>query len=339
MKERKGIAIAGNMLVDYVKTITSYPQPGMLSNIVEVQQSVGGCVPNTLLDMAMMTDQIPLSAIGRVGDDESGRYVCARLAEAGIDISRVKVDPVHATSFSDAMCALDTGERTFFHYRGANAQFAPDNLDIAGLNCRHLHIGYLMLLDAFDQSDPVDGTVMAGFLRRVQEQGIETSIDVASDKSGRFAQVVTPALRYCDYTFMNEIEACAVSGLNPRDPDGRLNIDNIRETLQRFIALGVKKRAVVHCPEAGFCMEADGTWTVVPSFQLPEGYIRGSVGAGDAFTAGCLVALENGMNASDMLEFAAAAAAANLSAPDAISGMKSAEELRRMMTQWRKREL
>lgn len=337
--ERKGVTIAGNMLVDQVKTITSYPQPGMLSNIVAAQQAVGGCVPNTLLDMAIMTDQIPLSAIGRVGDDESGRYVCAQLAAAGIDISRVTVDHEHATSFSDAMCALDTGERTFFHYRGANAHFCPDDIDIAGLNCRHLHMGYLMLLDAFDQPDAEDGTVMAGFLRKVQEQGIETSIDVASDKSGRFAEVVVPALRYCDYTFMNEIEACAVSGLDPRNQDGSLNIDNIRETLRQFIAMGVKKRAVIHCPEVGFCMEADGTWTVVPSFQLPEGYIRGSVGAGDAFTAGCLVALENGLSASDMLEFAAAAAAANLSAPDAISGMKSAEELRQMMAQWRKREL
>lgn len=339
MNERKGVAIAGNILLDHVKTITSYPQPGMLSSIVDVQTAVGGCVPNTLIDMAKMTDQIPLYALGRVGDDEAGRFVCAHLSQAGIDVSQVKTDAQHATSFSDAMCALDTGERTFFHFRGANAHFCPEDIDIGALHCRHLHIGYLMLLDTFDQIDPADGTVMAGFLRRVQEQGIETSIDVASDKSGRFAEVIVPALRYCDQAFMNEIEACAVSGLNPRHPDGRLNVDSIRKTLEQFIALGVKNRAVIHCPEAGFCMEAGGAFTCVPSFQLPAGYIRGSVGAGDAFTAGCLVSLEMGLNAADMLELAAAAAAANLSAPDAVSGMKPISELRHMTAQWRKREL
>lgn len=337
--DRKGIAIAGNLLVDHVKTITSYPKPGMLSSIVDVQTAVGGCVPNTLIDMAVMTNRIPLSAIGRVGDDEAGHYVCARLSQAGIDVSQVKMDSLHATSFSDAMCALDTGERTFFHYRGANAHFCPEDIDLSALHCRHLHIGYLMLLDAFDQPDSECGTVMARFLRNVRAQGIETSIDVASDKSGRFAEVITPSLRYCDYTFMNEIEACAVSNLEPRHPSGQLNIGHIRKTLELFISLGVRKRAVIHCPEAGFCMESDGTWTCVPSFQLPDGYIRGSVGAGDAFTAGCLVALQDGMNAHDMLEFAAAAAAANLSAPDAVSGMKPEQELRLMMTQWRKREI
>ena len=49
---KKGIAIAGNMLVDFVKTLPMYPKPGMLATIESVEQAVGGCVPNTLLDLA-----------------------------------------------------------------------------------------------------------------------------------------------------------------------------------------------------------------------------------------------------------------------------------------------
>ena len=50
--ERKGIAIAGNILTDIVKTVDCYPQIGMLANILSVSQAVGGCAPNTSIDLA-----------------------------------------------------------------------------------------------------------------------------------------------------------------------------------------------------------------------------------------------------------------------------------------------
>ena len=69
---------------------------------------------------------------------------------------------------------------------------------------------------------------------------------------------------------MNEIEGCAACGLEPRDENGRLIEENIQKALESFIACGVRKRAVIHCPEAGYCMEANGNFTRVPTFRLPE---------------------------------------------------------------------
>ena len=46
-KDYKGITLAGNILVDVVKQIDSYPNIGMLANIQQTSRSVGGCVPNT----------------------------------------------------------------------------------------------------------------------------------------------------------------------------------------------------------------------------------------------------------------------------------------------------
>ena len=37
---KKGIAIAGNLIVDHVKEIDSYPEKGMLCNINNVSKSV-----------------------------------------------------------------------------------------------------------------------------------------------------------------------------------------------------------------------------------------------------------------------------------------------------------
>jgi sugar/nucleoside kinase (ribokinase family) len=220
------------------------------------------------------------------------------------------------------MSVRSTGERTFFHQRGANAEFSPADVNLSLLSCKMLHIGYILLLDRFDETDEECGTVMASFLKRAQAEGIETSIDVVSDSSGGFAEKVIPALSYTDNAFMNEIEGSGVSGIPVRDKNGSLILDNIKKTMEIILSKGVKKRVILHAPEAGFCLNRDGSFCIVPSLKLPQGYIKGTVGAGDAFCAGCLYAIYHGYDDRAMLEFASGAAACNLAAEDSVSGMK-----------------
>lgn len=323
--EKSGIAIAGNVLTDSVKLIDVYPEKGMLTNISSISKAVGGCVPNTIINLAKIDRSIPLYAYGMVGDDDGGKYVTFEMQKYGVDVSGVVVSDSKATSFSDVMSVAATGERTFFHHKGANSEFSPSHVSLDSMTCRMLHIGYILLLDEFDREDPEYGTVMARFLKSVQEAGISTSIDVVSDSGKRFAEKVIPALRYTDNAIMNEIEGCGVSGLDPRRADGCINVESIRLTLQKILDCGVRERAIIHAPEAGFCLNTRGEFSVVPSLKLPAGYIKGSVGAGDAFCAGCLYGIYNGLSDRDILEFASGAAACNLAEADSISGMQSKE--------------
>lgn len=41
----RGIAVAGNIIVDIVKNVDCYPQLGMLANIRSLSPAIGGCVP------------------------------------------------------------------------------------------------------------------------------------------------------------------------------------------------------------------------------------------------------------------------------------------------------
>ena len=102
---------------------------------------------------------------------------------------------------------------------------------------------------------------------------------------------------------------------------------------------GVGQRVIVHCPEAGFCLSADGTFTAVPSLKLPAGYIKGTVGAGDSFAAGCLYGIYNGFTDAEILEFASGAAACNLAAEDSVSGMRDAAYIRDLIATYQKTEL
>ena len=318
-QERNGITLVGNMLVDVVKNIDCYPTIGMLSHITSVSRAVGGCVPNTAIDLAKIDGSIPLSAIGKVGNDEYGQYVISQLRAHNIDCEKVIVSSDAPTSFSDVM-NLPSGERTFFHCTGANAIFAPEEVDIAAVPGKILHAGYLLLLDMFDKEDPEYGTAMARFLHDVQKAGIKTSVDVVSSSTLDFAAIIKPALKYCDYIIFNEIECCNIWGIEPYKGE-KPDIDAIRKAMELTMAEGVGEKVIVHCKQAGFCLSKDGTFTVVPSLKIPSECIKGSVGAGDAFCAGSLYGIYNGFADTDILTFASAAAACNLFSENSVDGM------------------
>ena len=338
-ENRNGIAVAGNILTDEVKVIESFPEKGMLVNITAMSRAVGGSVPNTIISLAKIDPTLPLSAIGRRGDDEGGRYAEGEMQRCGVDTSGVLVDPTAPTGFSDVMTLRGTGERTFFHHRGANARFVPEDIPLDTLTCRMLHLAYIHLLDGFDAPDAEYGTTLARFLKAAQERGIATSIDVVSSLNEQFAPVVKAALPYTDNAIMNEIEACGVSGLPARDGDGKLILENIRATMEQLMACGVGQRVIIHCPEAGFCLNRDGEFTVVPSLKLPAGYIKGTVGAGDSFCAGCLYGIYRSFTDAEILEFASGAAACNLAAEDSVSGMRDAAYIRDLIAGLEKVEL
>ncbi len=321
-----GITIAGNILADVVKTVDVYPEIGMLSNISSVERSVGGCVPNTGIDIAKIDSTIKLDALGLVGNDDYGRFVVGELNKNGINTEGVKVTESANTSFSDVMSLLG-GERTFFHSRGANALFCEDDIDIDALNTDMFHIGYILLLDKLDEEDKQYGTKMARLLSKVQAKGIKTSIDVVSDSSGNFKAKVMPALKYCDNIIINEIECCSIWGLEPTDKDGNLCLENIKKAMELTLNSGVKERVIVHCKQAGFMLSKAEGFVSVLSLNVPKEDIKGSVGAGDAYCAGCLYGIYKGFSGEEILKFASGAAACSLLEKNSVDGMKTAEEI------------
>lgn len=329
--ERKGITLIGNILTDNVKMIEVYPEKGMLATITAESLAVGGCVPNTGIDIAKLDPTIPISVFGRVGKDYKGEYVLEQMQKVGINTDGVVVSTTAPTSYSDVMTVSNTGERTFFHNRGANAEFCFDDVDLNKVNSKILHAGYLMLLDSFDKLLEDGTTPMSKLLKDARNLGIKTSIDVVSESSGNFYKVAVSALPHCDYVIINEVEAGQIAGISPRDNDGKLLDDNVKEILEKIMSLGVNEKVIVHCPEKGFCLDKSGIYTVVESIKLPKGFIKGSVGAGDAFCAGCLYALYNGYDDADALEFANLVAVNCLSAPDSISGVVKKEDLKKVL--------
>jgi len=324
---KKTVVVAGTILTDVVKVVESYPEKGMLAPVSSVTQAVGGCVPNTGIDLKKIDPALTVRAAGCVGRDDFGNFVGEELGRCGVDTSLLRKTEGR-TSFSDVVSVRSTGERTFFHYEGANAEFGEDDL-LAAIEegCDLLHVGYLMLLPKLDAPDKEYGTVLAKLFKQARERGIKTSIDCVSSTNGDFNKTVSPALKYCNYAIVNEIEGSAVSGIPARDENGNLSDANILQTMKYFFRCGVSDKVVVHAPEAGYLLDKSGYALKMPSLRLPAGFIKGSVGAGDAFCAGCLYGLLGNTSDREILKFAAAAAASSLSKRDAVSGMGNKTEI------------
>ncbi len=308
--------------MDYVKIIDTLPQEGMLANIERIQACPGGAPHNCLVDIARFDTGIPLFAMGLVGNDETGRCIVDAFTSNGIDTSLISRTDKALTSYTDVMTVRSNGKRTFFHYRGANQFFDASYFEHIGIDARIFHLGYLLLLDALDAPDAEFGTKAARVLHGLQENGYETSVDVVSEDSTRYTDLVVPCLRYVDYFTINEVEAERIAAI-PIRRDGAIDAGHLRRAAETIMSFGINKQLVIHFPEGGIAMTAKGEYCYVPSIPVRPEDIKGTVGAGDAFCAGILYGVHEHLPVEDMLKTAHASAHFNLKDPTSTGGAVS----------------
>lgn len=305
MDKKKSIAVAGTVIVDRINEISAYPKSGELTQILGIQKAIGGCVPNVALDLKKICPALPVRVFGRIGDDEDGQYVRKTLTEGGLDVTGLLTDTAAPTSFTEVM-SVTGGQRTFFTYSGASASFGAEDVDFGEDLPEILHLGYFLLLQKVDDGDGLK------ILKAAKAQGIRTSIDLVSENSDRY-DLVKPCLPYTDYLIINELEAGMLTGVEPTNE----NLPAIAEKLRK---MGVQEKVIIHKPDCAVCLSDTGL-TVLPSYALPDGYIKGTTGAGDAFCAGALYGIYENWSDAQILEFASATAVMALGSADATSGL------------------
>lgn len=320
---KNGIVIAGTLLVDKINKIDKYPQSGQLTQIKSIQLATGGNVPNVGVDLKKIDPKLDVFALGRVGEDGDGNYIIEVLKNSGLNVDFITKSKEEKTSFTDVMSVMG-GERTFFTYAGACAEFGLEDFDFSKINAKMLHLGYFLLLEKVDNGDGLK------ILKKAQENGIKTSIDLVSENSDRY-NLVVPCLKYTDNLILNELEAGKLVGIEPTK-------ENIKDIAIALKKLGVKERVVIHLPEFAVCLSENG-YTQVASLDLPKGYIKGATGAGDAFCAGTLYGIYNNFDDKSLLEFASMCAAVSLRTDDAVSGLMTKDEITQYCSSFNRKSL
>ena len=281
----KGIIVAGSMIVDNLKKIDIYPGPCNLTPIRKNEMALGGLVNNCIQDLARIDPEIPLKALGIVGDDTCGNFIFEKLGKfSTIDVSALQKRG--DTSFTDVMYDSVRRTRAYFQFYGSNADLCIDDFDFDKVTGSIMHVGYMLLLDNLDQPHPVYGTKMGEVLHKAQSYGIKTSIDIVSEESDRYRTVVAPALKYVDYCIINEMEAGKIVGIPASDEDGHIIEENMPKICRALRELGVRDWIIVHARDASYGLDTDGTFIRMDCIDIPRSLIVATTGAGDAFCSG-----------------------------------------------------
>jgi sugar/nucleoside kinase (ribokinase family) len=335
---RSGILAGGNWIVDRTKIIDVYPVQDALATILAETSCNGGGAYNVLIDLARLQVPFPLAAVGLVGDDSAGEYIRKDCQAHHIDTRQLHISKEAPTSNSDIMTVKSTGRRTIFQQRGANAFLDASHFDFEQSGARIFHLGYLLLLDRLDQPDPTYGTVAAAVLQRAQQAGFKTSVDVVSEDSDRFAGIVRPALKFCDYCILNEFEAQRTTGIEIVR-EGRIDLGAARKAARELFATGVRQWVVIHFPAGAIAVGSGGQELVQASVNMPQARIAGTLGAGDAFGAGVLLGLHESVPMETALTYGVCAAAASLTDPTSSNGVKPLAECLRLAENFSYRQI
>ena len=91
--------------------------------------------------------------------------------------------------------------------------------------------------------------------------------------------------------------------------------------------------------QASSAASTSGNPAAVGSIELPEGWIVGATGAGDAFCAGMLYSFLSGMPVDEGMRLASCAAACNLSVADSVTGARSLSETLELEKRFERRNI
>ena len=295
----------GIYVVDVLgRPIDEFPEKGKLVLFDELEIHTGGCANNTAIALTRLG--LSAGAMGKVGTDAFGDLILQKLMDNGVDTVGMQQDPGSSTSFTFVAVASD-GERTFYHYIGANGELCEADLDWEVIkSAKILHIAGALVMPRFD------GVPMANVLQKAKTLGITTSLDTAYDATGKWMETLEPCLPYVDMFMPSIVEAQHLTGLS----DAR----EIAQFLRR--SYGIHTIAIK--------MGEDGSYVSTPEREhFASAYPVTAVdatGAGDAYVAGFLAGTLMGWDLKATAELASATGAACVTAIGTTAGIQNLEE-------------
>jgi sugar/nucleoside kinase (ribokinase family) len=317
---REGFACAGNWIIDHVRVIDHYPNEEGLAYIREESKSTGGGAYNVIFDLRAIDPELPLYAIGVVGEDEDGHFILDDCHKRDIDTFQLVASEEAPTAHTEVMFSQASQRRTFFYHAGANNLLDVAHFDFEHCLARWLHLGYLLLLEKLDQADAEFGTRAGRVLQLAKAAGLITSVDVVTAKPEAFPRIVVPTLPYVDYLVINEVEAEFITGIKIRQQNSLLK-EGITDAAGKLLEAGANLGVAIHFPEGGFAMLKNGESCWQGALELPPEKIRNTSGAGDAFCAGFIYGCYHEWPLSTCLPMAVCCAAGNLGVAASSGGM------------------
>jgi sugar/nucleoside kinase (ribokinase family) len=242
--------------------------------------------------------------VSRIGDDPLGQISFDRLAESGVDVSRVKkVSGPVTTGLTVILPRSDF--RNILTYPGTMFEMSFADLDLDFLaNSRHFHLSSFFLHRALRPRIP-------DLFREMKSAGLTTSLDINDDPEDRWNSGLWDVLRHVDIFFLNERELKKVAAM-----------DELRSAVDRLAA--AVPLLVVKLGADGALLRWKDKEHRGPAVPVT---VVDRVGAGDSFDAGFLHQFVRGAGPERCLEYANLAGAFSTTRPGGTEAFRDRKNL------------
>ncbi|RLD11439.1 MAG: carbohydrate kinase family protein [Chlamydiae bacterium] len=361
MKNNPEIIVAGHLCLDIIPGLQNLniqqPEdffvPGKLVDSSPAVVSTGGCVSNTGLGLVKMG--INAALMGKVGEDSFGRIIKMIFRDDWGVTDGLIVDKESVTSHTTVISPKGY-DRMFLHCPGANDTFSISDIDFELVaKAKHFHFGYPPLMRKMYLNN---GEELVNIFRRAKETGLTTSLDMAlpdpDSESGKidWKKYLQNVLPYVDIYLPSAEEILFMldkgkffefQNTSSEDSISLFSGDDLHNISSSLLDMGAKI-IMIKCGHRGSyirtadketlsiiktgCFNVD-EWANIelwqPAFKIN---VRpNATGSGDATIAGFLTAYIKGCSAEKSICYANATGACSVTAPGALAGLISWEEL------------
>jgi sugar/nucleoside kinase (ribokinase family) len=289
--------------------VTDIPPGQGLDVIEEIRITVAGTAAATAVDLAKLG--VDVATVGAVGCDALGAYIRQAMADAGVNTQALKTVNDVQTSATILPIRPD-GSRPALHVVGANSRLKVEDLPEAELaDLQVFHLGGLGLMDG------VDGEPAAGLLRRMRELGVTTTADCLPTGHDSGYDALLPVLPYVDYFFPSYEDALMIAGSVTR-----------QDAIDYFLDQGIGTLVITMGGEGVSISRRGSSEIRLPAYEVD---VVDTTGCGDAFSAGFIVGLLDGLSPTEASEFGLATGsmvAIGLGSDAGIVDRASVEEFR-----------
>ena len=341
--------------------------PGKLLHMDGVDVHTGGAVANTGLALKILGMDVTL--MGKIGEDAFGKMVLEILRQHGCEGDMLR-SPDSPTSYS-VVVAPPGIDRIFLHCPGANDTFCYEDLPFEKIaDAALFHFGYPPLMRRMYEDG---GEELERIFCKVKSFGTATSLDLAAVDADSAAgqadwrKILGRVLPHVDFFVPSVEELCfmldreryaswlerAAGG----DVTEILDVErDIRPLAEEVLAMGAKA-VLIKCGAPGMYLRTASeetleqvgaqarldaaAWAEQEIFEksyVPQRVLSGT-GAGDTSIAAFLAAMLSGKTPAEAMRLAAAEGASCVESYDALSGLRSLEDLeKKIAAGWEKCE-
>lgn len=304
------ILCAGEMMVDLmVGPVDQVSFENDTKLIGDIRISSGGDANNNAVDLVKLGHSVIY--LGRIGCDEMGEYVVRAAEQAGVDM-RYAVRSASAPQAKSLILRNEQGDRTFLQCAGSSAEFCFEDCDLSLLEQADLlQISGTFHLPAFD------GAGAAKLLCAARRSGVITSMDITTDRSGRWKGILDPCYPYLDYFLPSIEQASMIAGT-----------DDPACVAGYFLERGVGNVAVKLGEKGCYFQNAEEAFYagIFHGLNVVE-----TTGAGDAFCAGFLTGVGRKAPPRECVALATACSSFAIQAAGATAGMRDLQTIERFL--------